>query len=464
MVKTWAISGVDLHVDLTGTRVRAALESALRDAVRTGRLRPGLLLPSSRALAADLGIARNTVAEAYGQLVAEGWLAARQGSGTRVAPRPPARPRPAAVSGQQPRLRYDLRPGSPSVSSFPRSVWLSALRRTLPNAPAAAFDYGDPRGLPDLRTALAEYLARARGVHTDPDRILVCTGFTQGLRLLCDVLRARGASAVAMEAYGQPHHRNLVRGTGLDVTALPVDADGACVDTLGAVAAAVLTPAHQFPLGPLLVPRRRTQAVTWAHGYGGLIVEDDYDGEFRYDRRPVGAMQALAPDHVVYAGTTSKSLAPALRLGWLVLPAALVDEAVAAKRMLDGQHGVLDQLAFTDLLRSGRYDRHVRGRRRAYARRREGLLAALRREAPDVRVTGLAAGMHAVLQLPEGTSEDQVVARAARHGLAVDGLGGYRSPGVPAAGVGPAIVVGYATPPDHAYTTAIARLCACLHP
>ncbi|HEX6446437.1 MAG TPA: PLP-dependent aminotransferase family protein [Streptosporangiales bacterium] len=461
-MRTWAISGVDLHLDLGGTRVRAALEDALRDAVRTGRLAPGVRLPSSRALATDLGVSRNTVAEAYGQLVAEGWLTARQGSGTRGAARPPATGGAPAPAERPRPLRYDLRPGFPDTSSFPRSAWLAALRRTLPAAPVDAFGYGDPRGLPELRAALAEYLARARGVHADADRVLVCSGFTQGLRLLCDVLRGRGAGTLAVEAYGHASHRELVRDAGLGVAPLPVDADGARVDPMPDAAAAVLTPAHQYPLGVALAAHRRTQAVGWAHETGGFVVEDDYDGEFRYDRRPLGAMQALAPDHVVYAGTARKSLAPALRLGWLVLPASLVDDVATARRLADAQPGVLDQLALAELLRSGGYDRHVRARRLEYRRRLQRLLAALRREAPAVEVSGIAAGMHAVLELPGGAGEADVVARAARNDVSVEGLAAYRAPHAPGPAAGPAIVVGYATPPDHAYTTAMARLCAVL--
>jgi GntR family transcriptional regulator/MocR family aminotransferase len=309
---------VDLHLDLPGPRLRAGLESALRDAVRTGRLHPGARLPSSRALAQDLGIARNTVADAYGQLVAEGWLVARQGSGTRVAERAPAVEAAAsAPAGEARPPRYDLRPGAPDLSAFPRATWLRATRRALNDAPDAALGYGDPRGRAELRQALSTYLARARGVRVTPDRLVVCSGFTQGLALICEALRGRGASTLAMEAYGLPTYRDVAEARGLRLTHLPVDAHGASVAELADAAAAVLTPAHQFPLGAPLAPARRGRAVEWAGATGGVIIEDDYDGEFRYDRQPVGAMQALAPEHVVYAGTASKTLAPGLRLGWL---------------------------------------------------------------------------------------------------------------------------------------------------
>ena len=295
MPETWASSGVDLHLDRTGPRVgRPGLEAQLREAVRSGRLAPGLRLPSSRSLAADLGVARNTVVNVYGQLVAEGWLAARQGSVTRVAGRAPvaeAGPPPEAASR---RPRYDLRPGSPDVAAFPRSRWLAAARRALNTAPAEAFgDAPDARGRPELHQALADYLARARGVRVSPDRIVVCSGFTQGLGLICRVLRGRGAATLALEAYGLPDLRGIAAAHGLRTRTLPVDGSGAVLDGLGDAEAVLLTPAHQFPLGGVLAPRRRTRAIEWAARTGGLLIEDDYDGEFRYDRQPVGAMQAL---------------------------------------------------------------------------------------------------------------------------------------------------------------------------
>jgi GntR family transcriptional regulator/MocR family aminotransferase len=450
---------VDLHLDLTGTRVRAALESALREAVRTGRLAEGVRLPSSRTLAGDLGIARNTVADAYGQLVAEGWLIARSGSGTRVAARPAdEQAAPPPVRPETPPVRYDLRPGSPALALFPRTAWLAAARRALNTAPADALGYGHTRGLPQLRTALADYLARARGVHAVPERVVVCAGFTQALTLLARVLRARGATAMGVEAYGHWQHHDVIAAGGLRPRPIPVDADGAVIDDLEADAL-LLTPAHQFPVGVPLAAHRRTRTVAWAHDTGGLIIEDDYDGEFRYDRQPVGALQALAPEHVVYAGTASKTLAPGLRLAWLVLPAALVDEVTEAKRVTDGHTSTFEQLTLAEFLTSGAYDRHVRRCRLTYRRRRDRLVTALRREAPHVRVTGVAAGMHALLELPPGTDEDEVVARAARHGLALEGLRTYRAA---EAHHGPALVVGYGTPPDHSYTGALARLCATL--
>ncbi len=485
MPEMWASSGVDLHLDRTGPRLRASLENQLREAVRSGRLAPGLRLPSSRSLAADLGVARNTVADAYGQLVAEGWLVARQGSVTRVAGRAPAAEAAPARGGGPRRLRYDLRPGSPDVAAFPRSRWLAAARRALNNAPAEAFgDAPDARGRPELHQALAGYLARARGVRVSPDRIVVCSGFTQGLGLICQMLRARGAATLAMEEYGLPDLRGIAAGHGLRTRLLPVDQDGAVLGTGGPgdlgeaghpggpagaggpaggpgdADAVLLTPAHQFPLGGVLAPGRRTRAIEWAARTGGFLIEDDYDGEFRYDRQPVGAMQALGPEQVIYAGTASKSLAPGLRLGWLVLPACLVEEVTAAKALTDRYSSSFDQLTLAEFLTSGAYDRQVRRSRLAYRRRRDHLVAAVRRHVPQARVTGVAAGLHALLELPPGLDEDEIIARAAaRHDLALDGLRHY-SPG--AGPQRPALVIGYATPPEHAFTGAVARLVAVL--
>ncbi|MFJ9119925.1 PLP-dependent aminotransferase family protein [Streptomyces sp. NPDC102394] len=462
MPKPWATLGVDLHLEPAGPGVRRGLTDALREAVRTGRLAPGTRLPSSRALAADLGIARNTVAEAYTDLVAEGWLTARQGSGTRVAERtvvPPAdaapRPRPRPRSGPA----HSLVPGTPDLGSFPRAQWLRAARRALATAPNTALGYGDPRGRVELRTALAGYLARARGVTTDPERILVCAGISHGLRVLGAALRARGASTIAVESYGLDAHWDLLADAGLRTVPLPFDRRGTDPGELTDESAVLLTPAHQFPMGGTLHRDRRAAVVDWARRTGGVVVEDDYDGEFRYDRQPVGALQGLDPDHVVYAGTASKSLAPGLRLAWLVLPPDLAVEAARAKGHID-TCGALDQLTLAEFLVSGAYDRHVRAARLRYRRRRDALVAAVARRAPHVHATGIAAGLHMVLSLPPGT--ERATLRAADwQGLALHGLRRYRHP---AATVEQrdALVVGYGTPPDHAWSGALDALCSAL--
>jgi GntR family transcriptional regulator/MocR family aminotransferase len=452
MSETWA-NGLDLYLDVPGTRVRSRLEAALRDAIRSGRLAEGARLPSSRTLAADLGIARNTVAEVYTQLTAEGWLTARGGSGTTVAPlRGPAQDPDPEVVAQAAHPRYNLWPGEPDLSAFPRGEWLTAARKAIADAPDAVFGYGDPRGLPALRGALAEYLTRARGVVAAPggENVVICSGFAHGVEVMSRALRAAGASAVAVEEYGHPGHRDIITRQGLQASLLPLDERGALADAAGHADAVVLTPAHQFPLGMTLAPDRRRSFAEW----GGIVIEDDYDGEFRYDRQPVGAMQALAPDRVVYAGTASKTLAPGLRLAWLVVPPSLVDGMTAC---LNGGPSALDQLTLAEFVTSGAYDRQIRRARLVYRHRRDRLISAL--DQLGLRVGGIAAGLHVVVDLPSTAEEDQAVARAEQRGLALSGLSWYD---LARSGARAGLVIGYARPPEHAYTTAIARLCAVL--
>ncbi|MFF8814098.1 MocR-like pyridoxine biosynthesis transcription factor PdxR [Streptomyces pactum] len=456
-------AGADLHLELTGDGSRREqVMRALREAIASGRLAPGTRLPAYRSLALDLGIARNTAAEAYAELVAEGWLTARQGSGTRVARRstplaPEHVPRPAPPVR---RPRHDLMPSSPDATAFPRAAWLTSVRRAVAAAPAEAFGVGDPRGRTELRGALAEYLARARGVRTSPERLVICAGFAHGLRLLGEVL----GGPVAVESYGLAFHRSLLTGAGRTTVPLPVDDHGARVEELAATGATavLLTPAHQFPTGGPLHPERRAAVIDWARATGGLVLEDDYDGEFRYDRQPVGAVQGLDPERVVHLGSISKSLSPALRLGWLALPGRLVDEVLAAKGERELWAGVTDQLALADFIACGAYDRHLRAMRRRYQRRRDLLVATLAARAPHIRVSGIAAGLHAVLELPPGTEPDTL--RAARRlGLAVAGLSAYRHPDA-APSPRDGLVIGYGTPPEHGFGAALDALCTALPP
>lgn len=456
-------AGSDLHLDLSGEgSLRGRLMDALREAIRSGRLAPGTRLPPYRSLAHDLGVARNTVANAYAELVEEGWLHARQGAGTRVARRAtPLRPDHARAA-PPPRRRQvpqGLMPSSPDAAAFPRSAWLTSTRRAVAAAPNDAFGVGDPQGREELRAALSEYLARARGVRTEPDRIVICSGFAHGLALLAGVL----AGPVAVESYGLDFHRDLVEEAGPRTVPLTVDSHGARVDELpGTGARAVLlTPAHQFPTGGSLHPERRAAVVDWARAREGrLLVEDDYDGEFRYDRQPVGAVQGLDPDRVVYVGSVSKSLSPALRLGWMVLPPRLVDEVVTAKGPRELWSSAVDQLTLADFIARGAYDRHLRRMRQHYRRRRDQLVGTLAERAPHIRVSGIAAGLHAVLELPEHT-EAATVRAANRRGLALDGLRPYRHPDStmpPREG----LVVGYGTPPSHAFAATLETLCGVL--
>ncbi|MEV2244855.1 PLP-dependent aminotransferase family protein [Streptomyces sp. NPDC049970] len=465
MTDSWAAFGADLHIEPVGSGLRSGLMGALREAVRTGRLAPGTRLPSSRTLAVDLGIARNTVADAYAELVAEGWLTARQGSGTRVAQRAGAAG-PKALRGPARQVRrrptHSLMPGSPDLSAFPRAEWLRASRRALTAAPDRAFGYDDPQGRIELRTVLAGYLARARGVYADPERIVICSGFVHGLGLIGKVLRQRGVREAAVESRGLDIHRNLLTAAGLATPCVAVDEHGAETGELGSmrrVGAALLTPAHQFPTGVPLHPDRRAAAVDWARSTGGLVLEDDYDGEFRYDRQPVGALQGLDPERVAYLGTASKSLAPGLRLAWMVLPGEWVGEVCAAKGGPEWMTGATDQLTLAEFIASGAYDRHVRAMRLRYRRRRDQLVETLAERAPDFRVSGIAAGLHAVLELPEGT-EQSVVQAANWQGLALEGLSRFRHPDTGPGRDG--LVIGYGTPSESGWAGALDALCRVL--
>jgi GntR family transcriptional regulator / MocR family aminotransferase len=455
--------GSDLHLDLAATRGRNDLVQALHESIRSGRLPAGTRLPSSRSLARDLGIARNTVADAYGQLVAEGWLTARQGSGTVVANRAGLPPAAAPALPSLPSLpetriyRYDLTPGAPDVATFPRGEWLAAARKALTAAPNEAFGLGDPRGRIELRRMLADYLARARGVRADPERILICSGYVQALSLLSEVVKTQSGTTVAVEEFGYALHRDVIRSRGLEPVPVPVDELGAQVAHLTGQGV-LLTPAHQMPTGVPLAPERRTAAVEWARESGAVLIEDDYDGEFRYDRQAVGALQALDPERVVYTGTASKSLAPGLRLAWMVLPQRLIEPVVAAKRTADFQTATLDQLILAEFIASGHYDRHVRRSRLHYRRRRDRLVELLAVRAPNVKVAGISAGLHVLLDVP-GDADD-IVARAARQGLGLTTLSTYHFNPTPA--TRQAVIVGYGTPPDHAYPGALDLLCQVL--
>ncbi|WP_326955401.1 MocR-like pyridoxine biosynthesis transcription factor PdxR [Amycolatopsis sp. NBC_01286] len=438
------VLGVDLHLDVgTGRR---ALEAALRDAVSSGRLPAGTKLPGSRSLAQDLGVARGTVVEAYAQLVAEGRLVSATGSGTRVADtRPPGKPAPETPS----RAGFDLRPGRPDLGLFPRALWAAGVRRTLAAASRESMDYSDPAGLKGLREAVATYLARARGVRVDAGAVVVTSGFTHGLAVLARALRDTGVRTIGTEDPGLAHHRSVIHAAGLATTPLAVDAEGAALP--GDAGAALLTPAHQHPRGVVLSPGRRAAFLEWAREHDGIVVEDDYDGEFRYDQNPVGALQAQAPDHVVFAGSTSKTLAPGLRIGWLVVPERLRIPVLDAVAATGATVGTPAQLAIADLLDRGDYDRHVRRARQVYRKRRTELAARL---AP---LDGIPAGLHALLPLASRQEEKRVIDAGLAAGLRLQGInaaGYWHSAGRPEAG----LIIGYATPPQHAWRPALDAL------
>lgn len=467
MPKDWSGSRVDVHLALPAVGARRVnLEQALREAIRDGRLSAGALLPSTRGLAADLGLSRGTVTAAYGQLVEEGYLTVRPGSGTTVAV-PPPRPATGLTSAvRTPAPRHDLRPGSPDVSSFPARAWLAATRRVLAAAGPHVFGAGDPQGAPRLRHALADYLGRTRGVITSPERIVITSGYYQGLSLLTSVLAASGAGTAAVEDPGHNAFRDVVRRSGLArIVPLPVDDLGARVDRLGdGIDAVFLTPAHQYPTGVPLHPHRRRALSAWAQStVGGLIVEDDYDGEYRYDRQPVGAFQAMAPDATVYCGTASKTLGPALRLAWLVLPPHLVTPVVQAKFQADLYTETLGQLVLADLIATHAYDRHVRAARLRYRRRRELLVERLH-ELPGLKLHGVPAGLHTLVTGPDGwPDEPELLAACESRGIALRGLAELhweREQGSPERS--PGLVVGFGAASERGFPPAVDALHATL--
>lgn len=437
MAIEWTGSGPELLLSVSrgsGRALGAQIQDQLRAAIRTGRLTAGERLPSSRLLAAQLAVSRGLVIEVYQQLHAEGYLDPRPGSATRVAsgvPGPDPGGEPAAGPPAWPpsrRLDVDFLPGRPDLASFPVSDWAWALGIAARTKPTALADYGDPAGVPGLRSVLASYLRRVRAVSASAGQIVVCAGFTQGIGLVLAALAESGVSAIGVEDPGHPDGAQIAVRAGLRPVGIPVDDRGVRVDRLtgSGVRAVVLTPAHQTPTGVVLAPERRQALVAWADECDGIIIEDDYDAEFRYDRQPVGAMQGLAPHRVVNIGTVSKSLAPSLRLGWVICPAPLVASVTRHKELADRGTPAIDQLALARLIESGRFDRHLRRMRGVYARRRACLAAVLRDVAAHVGLSGLSAGFHAVAYLRPGAAEDAVTAAARDRGVGLYGLRRYR--------------------------------------
>ncbi|MFF0886168.1 PLP-dependent aminotransferase family protein [Streptomyces sp. NPDC001046] len=433
------------------TRGRS-LQAALREAVRSGRLAPGTRLPSSRDLAADLGVSRGLVTEAYEQLTAEGYLRSGRGAGTWVGDAVrSARPGARDLAPRSPGTRADFVPGTPDLALFPRSAWAAAQRGVLAELPHRELGYPDPRGLPRLRTALAELLSRRRGVVADPERIVVVSGVAQATTLIGYALHARGIRTVGVEDPGSPQHDALYGSAGVTAVPLPLDDEGIALEPLRAsgVRSLVTTPAHQFPTGIACSARRRAALLDWARSVDGLVLEDDYDGDFRYDRAPVGALQGLDPDRVAYTGSVSKSLAPGLRLGWLLVPESWTEEVVERKRTMDLGHPALDQALFARFLERGDYDRQLRRCQRAYRERRDALVAALDAHFPGSAVSGIAAGLHVIAALPERYGpESRFLAGVARAGVAVRPLSAYaHAPGTGDGAKEVRLVLGYAHVP-----------------
>ena len=454
-----AISGTTSGPELLVELDRAApeplhrqLANGLRDAIRTGRLAPATRLPSTRVLAADLGVSRRLVVDAYSQLAAEGFLLSTHGSGTRVATVDAPSTREDATEPAK-QFDIDFAPGSPDLGSFPRHAWLRALRHGLAEIESQAFGYVAPQGLISARIALADYLRRTRGVLADPQHIVLCSGATQAVALLASTLAGQ---TVAMEDPGFWLHRMVLRHNGIEPVPVPVDDDGLDVDALAASGATTVlaTPAHQSPTGVVLSAARRTAMVQWARA-DHLVIEDDYDAEYRYDRPPVGALQGIAPYRVVYIGSTSKTLAPGLRIGWMVLPAHLVGPITLAKGLADTGSSVMDQLAFAKLLASGGYDRHLRQMRRRYLARRNALLQALARNLPEATVLGTAAGVHLTVRFPDGFPIAELVQRAARMRVRVEPLAPCYAESVSAP---PGLMLGYANLTESQIVTGVEAL------
>jgi GntR family transcriptional regulator / MocR family aminotransferase len=455
---------VDLHLALEpGSPRRAQVERQLREGIRAGRLQAGALLPPSRELARELGVSRGVVVDAYSQLVAEGYLVARRGSGTRVAgalrtsatiARSPAQRAPA--------IRHDLHSGLPDVSLFPRRAWQAATAAALRELPNGWLTYARPRGFSGLRVRLADYLGRVRATVATPRQVIICSGLSYGLTVVWRALRERGARRVGVEDPAWPGQPDSVSYAGLEPVPIAVDDEGLVVSELerAGVDAVAVTPAHQYPTGVVLSPRRRGELIEWAARHDRVIVEDDYDAEYRYDREPVATLQGLAPERVVYAGTASKTLAPALRLAWLVVPERLLEAVTTQHARTFAAPAVIDQAALSVLLERGELERHLRHARRLYRRRRDALVGALSEHLPEVRIGGAAAGLHLIAWLPTTADEFAVAERAADRGIAVHTLHGASAVVAPAP---PALLLGYASLTEQALQDAACELALAVH-
>jgi GntR family transcriptional regulator/MocR family aminotransferase len=449
---------LDLQIDLSsapGRSLRARLEHTLREAARSGRLAADQRLPSSRQLALDLGVSRGVVVDTYAQLAAEGYLRTARGGGTRVAPAV-ARPRePAAAPPCPIRVRYDLGPFHPSLSAIPRRMLAAALARVMRDAPDQRLGLIDPAGALELRGALSAYLGRVRGILATAEQIVITSGTRHGFSLTWQALAAMGVKRVAVESPGWRGVTDTVMAAGLSPVHVPVDDDGLCVDGLPElhVDAVAVAPAHQYPTGAVLSAERRTALLDWARSTTGFVVEDDFDAEYRYDHRSLGALQGLAPERVIYAGSTSKTLAPCLRMGWVAAPPAVRERIIALQETAGTLPAPVVQLALADLLERGELDRHLRRQRRRYREQRAALLSALESELPGSRVRGAAAGLYAVIDLPEECDEAAVLAAARARGISLEGRGTAV----------PGLVLGYANVTTTEIRAAVEELAASIY-
>jgi GntR family transcriptional regulator/MocR family aminotransferase len=442
-----------LSVDRDGPHTLGAqIEEQLRGAIRTGALRPGAQVPSTRDLARQLGISRRVAVEAYSQLAAEGYLSLRQGARPRVsetAAVAPNEPQPAPRAAAP---RFDFRPSVPDVSAFPRTAWLRSLREALSTLTDAELGYGDPAGDPPLREALADYLGRVRGVVADPGRVVVTSGYGQAQGLICQALAKRGAKRIALEDPCNPEQHAIALRAGLTPVKVPVDEHGIKVAELPKVDAVIVTPAHQHPTGVVLAAERRTALLQWLRDHDAIAIEDDYDAEYRYDRAAVGALQGLEPERIVYAGSASKTLAPALRLGWLVVPADYLEPIRREKHLADQGTARIEQRAFADFIARGELDRHLRRMRSRYRARRDALVEALAHELPEASIKGIAAGLHVTVELPAGSDDRAIKAAAQERRIVFNTMSDYSETRTPT------LMLGYGQLPEPAIRAGVREL------
>jgi GntR family transcriptional regulator/MocR family aminotransferase len=476
MTVQWARGGPDLLVTLDrgAGPLGIQIQDQLRAAIRDRRLGAGERLPSTRHLAELLGVSRGTVVDVYEQLTAEGYVESAVGSGTRVAAMPagaPVQPAPGAVgfpsrSSSSPYrpAQADFEYGIPDLGSVPLTDWSWAVSEATRTLPTAELGDEDPAGSRHLREVVTAYHRRVRSGCAVADNAVVVSGFRQGLAFVLATLAQHGIGRIALEDPGPREHDAIARRAGLDAVPVPVDHHGLDVDHLRQTGAraVLLTPAHQCPTGVALGPSRRRDLVAWADEVDGVVIEDDYDAEFRYDRQPVGSMQGLDPARVIALGSVSKTLAPAIRLGWVLAPPRFVAGIVEEKRLSSRGAPGLDQEALALLMESGRFDRHLRRVREIYRARRDVLAAEAELAFGPGRLQGLAAGCHALLRLPDGTSERAVVATAATMGVRVNGLSHYRFVPTDAEAEPdprpPALVLGFGNVSEHQISRGIRTL------
>ncbi|MFF2192396.1 PLP-dependent aminotransferase family protein [Streptomyces sp. NPDC058157] len=425
------------------------VRNSVRELVENGTLWPGTRIPSSRQLALDIGVSRSVVVEAYEQLSAEGYLETRRGSGTTISAR--GQSDEGAVSTLAPpdpelalKARWDLRTGTSNVMDFPRQEWIRCVTAVVNDAGRQELGYSAPAGVPLTRRVLVGYLGRVRGVRSRPQDLMVTAGFAQGLALTCKVLLDRGHTTLGVEDPGHPGEREFITSSGLRPVGIPVDEDGLRVDLLeeSDVRAVLVTPANQFPTGARLGQERRERLIAWAHKVDGYIVEDDFDSAFVHPGDQLPALQSLAPDRVVYAGSASKTLAPALRLGWLAAPSELMASIEHVRAGWDIGCSGLEQLAFTRFIDTGALDRHQRKLRAEFHRRRQVIRRQTEACLPGARLTGIDGGLQAYLQLPPHLDEPALVRAARDQSVLVRGSRFYT---LTDASRPPALVISYAT-------------------